>query len=500
MAQLHNRPQRLESISFERLKNLKDIDLKFGPNNITGIFGSNGCGKSTVLHALACIYKPIAENSRLNYKFSNFFLPTTLGTWTGSKFTATFSFIHGQNNLFQPEAKTYKKQGDRWTPKYDNRPAREVFYIGIKSCVPDMEMETRQSKLQLNQHAWDNPALILELKEHSSFVMNREYDEINLYLAGKKRYKSLKFSNIEYSSLYMGAGEQRILQILMIVLAAPDYSLILVDEIDLTLHTEALLRLMSTLNDIAELKKLQIVFTSHREELLNCSILNIRHLINDEADGYTKTCLERTTPECIRRITGAAPKTLEILVEDDLAEALIRQILREKKVEPFCTVTRYGSIENSFSVGAGLILRGESLDNTIIVTDGDRYRTIDSRRERIDKMITGKDAASLQHKNLLLSKIKQFSIAEGIKPEIFIVEAIKNLPENKSTLITSIKNVGVVKNHHDLLNIPIANSGMPKSTALDEIARLLSTCQEWNEYVRDISNWLDDRIAANNLK
>jgi len=499
MPQIHNRPQRLDSISFKKLKNLDNIIINFQPNAITGIFGSNGCGKSTVLHALACIYKPVSGSSRIDYKFSSFFLPTTLGTWKGNEFEAHYSMIHGKGGILQPEAKLYKKENDRWSPRYDRRPEREVFYIGISSCVPDMEKETRKSRLQLLEHEWSNQNVIDRLKAISSYVMNRPYEKIKQFEAGRKLYKGLKFSGLTYPSLYMGAGEQRVLEILRVILLAPDHSLILIDEIDLTLHTEALLRLMNKLNEIADEKKLQVVFTSHREELLNCDYLNIRHLINDASDGKTKQCINRTSPECIRRLTGNAPRTLEFLVEDDLAEAMVRQVLRQKGIEAYCSVTRYGSIENSFRVGAGLLLRGENLDNTLIVTDGDQYRDEASKRNMINQLITGSDNTSKAQKTLLLSKIKQFNIPNGNNPEEYLTSILKTLSDTASPLIPLIKSVGIVDNHHDLLNKPIDKSGMPKSVALSILADLLSKEPFWNNYVKEIADWVDKRIRINNL-
>ncbi len=186
------------------MKNLHDITIEFGPNVITGIFGSNGCGKSTVLHALACIYKPSNDSIRIDYKFSSFFLPTTLGTWRGSEFVANFDMIHVEGGIMQPDLRTYKKGKERWSPRYDRRPAREVFYIGISSCVPDMEKETRKSRLQFLEHAWSNQDVIDRLKTISSYVMNRPYGEIKQFEAGRKLYKGLTFSGLTYPSLYMG--------------------------------------------------------------------------------------------------------------------------------------------------------------------------------------------------------------------------------------------------------------------------------------------------------
>lgn len=62
----------LISIHFSKLKNLKDLTIGFGKPP-TAIMGINGCGKTTVLHALTCTFKP--EKDGEYYRFSQFFPP-----------------------------------------------------------------------------------------------------------------------------------------------------------------------------------------------------------------------------------------------------------------------------------------------------------------------------------------------------------------------------------------------------------------------------------------
>lgn len=66
--------QRLMNIHVDNLKGLKNLDIDFD-KNLTAIMGVNGVGKSTIIHALACIYRPY--HSEEDYKFS-FSLPLIL--------------------------------------------------------------------------------------------------------------------------------------------------------------------------------------------------------------------------------------------------------------------------------------------------------------------------------------------------------------------------------------------------------------------------------------
>ena len=75
---IRNRPQRLQKIQFRKLKNLENLEISFENKHITGIFGTNGSGKSTILHALVSFYQPVANRPSRHFKFHTFFIPTTL--------------------------------------------------------------------------------------------------------------------------------------------------------------------------------------------------------------------------------------------------------------------------------------------------------------------------------------------------------------------------------------------------------------------------------------
>lgn len=76
------------------------------------------------------------------------------------------------------------------------------------------------------------------------------------------------------------------------------------------------------------------------------------------------------------------------------------------------------------------------------------------------------------------------------KPEEFITDELKTLNDREHILIPHIKATGPVLDHHDLLNVPIANSGIPEQTALTEIATLMEHRPCWTDYVIDINDWI----------
>ena len=82
--------QKIISLDITKLKNIKNCKLDFSGKPLTAIMGVNGIGKSTILHALACCYKPTSVQ-RKDYKFSEFFPPNTYALWNDSEFKIKFS-------------------------------------------------------------------------------------------------------------------------------------------------------------------------------------------------------------------------------------------------------------------------------------------------------------------------------------------------------------------------------------------------------------------------
>lgn len=85
----------------------------------------------------------------------------------------------------------------------------------------------------------------VEIIKEAAQILNKNYE----YLIDNK-YKEKTLigvqleSGLKYSSLSMGAGEQRVIKILKILRKATAYSLVLIDEIDLLLHVSSLKKLI----------------------------------------------------------------------------------------------------------------------------------------------------------------------------------------------------------------------------------------------------------------
>ncbi|MBD2004109.1 MULTISPECIES: AAA family ATPase [Cyanophyceae] len=131
--------QILHQIDIKKIKNISNVSIDFEGSPLISLMGVNGSGKSTILHALACVYKPINKDHD-NYKFPMFFPPTNHFDWSGSDFSITHSYGDGKNNHKKVLMQYQKK--DRWVI-YERRPERYVKFLGIKTCVPVIETEKK---------------------------------------------------------------------------------------------------------------------------------------------------------------------------------------------------------------------------------------------------------------------------------------------------------------------------------------------------------------------
>ncbi|WP_353123096.1 ATP-dependent nuclease [Dysgonomonas capnocytophagoides] len=487
--------QRLKKVIYHNLKGLKDLEIDFDDKNITGIFGVNGCGKSTILHSLLCFYKPKDPSICKDYKFSFFFKQIDSINWKNSKMTVVTSCREGA--VEKDINITFRKGIDRWLPQYNTRPDRNVYYIGINTCVPDIEKEYENiNKLTTSRDILPIQNLE-EIKKATSYILGYSYTDIFKSTYGKKKYLSVeKNKTLYYHSLSMGAGEQRLFKILDILYFVPKYSLIIIDEIDLTLHTSALNRLIDIAAIVAERNKLQVIFTSHREELISRNDINIRHILNTNKKTF---CFNDSTPECMDLLTGRTVRLLRIFVEDDLAEAIVLEILRENKIRKRAEVHKFGAIENAFVASVGLEIIGQSLDNTLFILDGDRYRTNEEKIAQMKKKYSGTETDKESRRLNALSIVKQFDLPNFVTPEQYICQILKGLGDSNE-IVETAKQIIAPSDPHQYLNEILDKLGEKREIGLGLIVKEFKKNKvAWDTYTNNIQEWIKERRTTLNL-
>lgn len=496
--------QKLHSVDITRLKNLTDVHIGFEEHPLTAIMGTNCSGKTTILHALACAYQPISGDG--GYKFPQFFKPNTDSLWQGSKFSMSWSQRIGSN--LDSKIITFEKASDRWTPRYEKRPSRYVRLLMIRDSVPEVEVFGLNSMVHYAKTARTN-TVDVRVKEAAGQILNKVYSQYHSvdYLRGNRRSIGVSSGGLTYPALSMSSGEQRVFHILQMVFDAPKHSLLLIDEIDLFLHQDALEKLLCCLKDHCEHHEKQLIFTTHFPPVAKM-YLDISVQTLHSTSGKT-IVLSGYSHAALRGITGVNEKPISCFVEDDVATAIVRRVANELQILPFVQIGEFGSANNAFALAAGLRLSGRPFENTLVTMDGDQSSLIPDRINKIKEILTGTEAerkASQRQAAKLIRRLVPEKRADGkfLSPEQMLHRMLHSITDDgldsdDVQLLNLARAVINMPDRHGLINSIIEASGDDRSVTLANLVKIASKSKEWPRYTKLVRLWLTGRKIALSL-
>ncbi|KAA6100227.1 AAA family ATPase (plasmid) [Pantoea dispersa] len=506
--------QNLMSIKIDKLKNIEDLNsLTFTPHGVTAILGANCVGKSSLLHALASSFRPDGNDLSETHKMSEYFKPNPHALWSGTKFYLSYTYV----DRASPNAPVVvtdapsEKRNTRWSPRQESKPHRSIFFIGIYTSTPTLEYINyiKNKSRTGSQNVKYTTTLLtdtdsINIKNKTGYVFNRAYSEIYKHTIQKwnEVVYGLGINGVTYSQVSMGAGEQRVIKILNVLYEAPEYSLILIDEIDLLLHEDAFQRLLEVIIEISRNRRLQVIFTTHREGVLKKSDkINIRYIYKT---GAQTLCIQQITHDAMRALTGVLEKPLSFFVEDDFSARIIKKICQQLNIVTYVDINEFGSAINAFSLTAGLIMSGKDKNKILSIIDGDVYSTPQEKQDQINKVISGTDARSRAWRNDLLPRIMQYQLPQGVKPEQYIRECILRLDpatlnDIKLDIYNSLGAIQVVLNSHDYVNAIYPLYPESSEVIIKDVIDLFATTPEWLSFVNDVRVEIENMARAEGL-
>ena len=338
-------PKFLDYLEIEGLRGWHGQRVEFS-FPIVAIVGENGSGKSTILQCAASVYKSPSDKLSENRYASDYFPDTVWDKLTNVNIR--YSYKEGQRY----QTKTIRKPTDRWRGNPD-RPVRKVDYIDLSRIQP---ISARMGYRKLaNPLLKETQATLFEqdILERLSAIVGQKYEMARMALTNADHHRKIPILRQEkgvlYSGFHQGAGEITVAELLQVDFK--QYSLVLIDEIETSLHPRSQRRLIRDLAEKCRQHDLQIIFTTHSPYILEELPQDGRLYIINEED---KIVVRGVSPEfAMTKMDEELHTECDVYVEDERSATLLKEILvRHSKDSVLrCGFICYGSAQVGCSLG-----------------------------------------------------------------------------------------------------------------------------------------------------
>ena len=355
-------PKRLEYVEITGIRGWTGQRVDF-PAPIVAIVGENGSGKSTLLQAAAIAYSQ--SDGRKETYASDYFPDTPFENISGA--ALRFSVREGDRST----VKDVTKRTNRWRG-YNGRPKRAVEYLDLRRIQPVSARSGYGKLLRKNVTEGAHQPFGEDRLSRFSDVMGKQYDAAGISLTdvdAKKSVPVIRASGARYSGFHQGAGEIAAAELL--AADYPRYGLVIIDEIETSLHPRAQRRLMRDLATVARIREVQFIVSTHSPFILNELPERARAYIINNPSG--RKVVTGVSPEfAMTKMDEQDHPECDIYVEDERSAALLRELLiaADPDLGRRVSIVPYGAA----SVGNALgIMKSENrFPNPVLVfLDGD---------------------------------------------------------------------------------------------------------------------------------
>ncbi len=336
-------PQRLEWLEISGIRGWTGQRIKLDFPFIA-IAGENGVGKSTILQAIASLYRSPTEEERSS--FATRYFPDT--PWDKIR-DAQISYQVREGDTSR--LGSIQKPTDRWreTPERRRRMVRFVDLRRIQAISSRVGFQriAKGGNKEKSRRMFSPERLHL-----FSSICGRAYDSAGFSLSDADENRWVPITSVksaEYSGFHQGAGELALAELLQVDF--PRYGIILIDEFETSLHPRAQRRLMRELAEICRVQELQIIITTHSPYVL------------EELPPEGRMYVMASSPKVL--VTGVSPSfaltqmddephpELDVYVEDEVAQIMLAEIIVGTRRELIrrCEIIPFGGASVGLALG-----------------------------------------------------------------------------------------------------------------------------------------------------
>jgi predicted ATPase len=340
------------------------VDFQFP---IVAIAGENGTGKSTILQAAASFYRP--PQGRIGFFASDFF-PST--TWESIDGVVMRGFCRQGAETFD---RSIRKPTSRWLGNPQRR-VRPITYLDLRRTQPISARVGYKAIAKPNAQETDVVQFDDGQRARASTILGKQYDgarHATTNLDPNRRVPVLSASGVQYSGFHQGAGENAVADLLAQDL--PDNALVLIDELETSLHPRAQRRIVRDFATLARQRNLQVLLTTHSPYVLEELPPEARLYISGGANQRIPM-VGVSAEYAMTFMDDVQHPELDIYVEDRRAAILVEELLYKfaPQLARRVQITAFGAANVGQALGQ-MVAENRFSRPTLVILDGDQAQT-----------------------------------------------------------------------------------------------------------------------------